>query len=385
MLGCGNCVDKTLCGGLRIANGGFDAIDCMSMCRCDDREKCALVCPNAPRRYIRRVREVAGFDLLRIPVAKPHRVPALPDIALLVEGDVGESPGSKTLPYVAIPLSMTVVGRGTSTRPKTRRELERTFGMSPRHGWIATGVERDPRVERMWRLPSPARTYAHLHRRAGVIFATTPNFSTPANVPRHDNMHAMMRIAWTWYEMVTAGLPAALHLNGRTDHDFYRWAEFARRQPALKAVAFEFLTGAEPKKDGRRYVARLERFVQDSGRDDLLLVLRGDAVWLHELKEAFPRTLLIDSGPFFKAVNRRRLVIGPGGRPSYQPHKTSSRSELNALFRHNAHAKLSLHGGNFLPGHAIQTGLALDAKAKPREAVSATLETNPQQFKLFVE
>ena len=58
MLGCSTCLDRKLCGGLHVANGGFDAGDCMSMCRCADPEKCAVVCPNAPRRYVRRVNEV---------------------------------------------------------------------------------------------------------------------------------------------------------------------------------------------------------------------------------------------------------------------------------------------------------------------------------------
>jgi hypothetical protein len=353
------------------------------MCRCSDSGKCAVVCPNAPHRYVRRVHEVKGFDLSAIPIAKHHTLPDLPDVALLIEGNVGGSITTKALPFTAVPLSMTVAEAGRFTRPKSRQELQQTFGVAPRHGWIATGVEKDAYVERMWRLPSPQRTYKGL-RRAGVVFATTPNFSTPTNVPRQDNLHAMMRIAWTWYEMVNAGLPTALHLNGRTDYDFYRWAEFARAQPSLQAVAFEFLTGAEPKEDGRRYVARLKRFVLESGRADLLLVLRGGAVWREELKEAFPKTLFIDSGPYIKAIKRQRLDIDAEGRAAYRAHRTTSRSEVRALFLHNAHAKLSLYAGAYGPGRPVQAQLGFDAKEEqPAPSAIPPAEADKLQLGLF--
>lgn len=381
MLGCGTCLDRQTCGGLHIASGGADAMDCMSMCRCPDPDKCDVVCPNAPRRYVRRVDEVKGFDLSVIPAAKPHTLPRLPDVALLVEGNVVGPRPSRALPYAAIPLSMAVAEAGQFTRPKTRRELEQTFGMAPREGWIATGVEKDSYVERMWRLPSPKRAYEGM-KHAGVIFATTPNFSTIADVPRHDNMHAMMRIAWTWYEMVDAGLPTALHINGRTDHDFVRWGQFARRQPSLRAVAFEFLTGAEPKEDGRRYVARLKRFVQESGRDDLLLVLRGGVMWLDELRPLFAQILLIDSGPYIKTVKRQRLVIGPNGRPGYRSHKTNGSTETRALFLHNAHAKLSLYARVFEPGRPLQAELGFDVEERFSEAL-VTPVVNESQLDLF--
>jgi len=381
LLACGVCLDRAQCGGLQIAAGGADAMDCMSMCRCEDPEKCDVVCPNAPRRFVKRIHEVRSFDLSVVPVAKGPALPRLPELAVLVEGNVIGSRPTKLLAYAAVPLSMTVVHARANAHPKTRRELEQTFGVSPREGWIATGVEKDAHVEKMWKLPHPKRTYEAL-KHAGVIFATTPNFSTMADVPRHDNLHAMMRIAWVWYEMTEAGLPTALHLNGRTDFDFVRWGQFAKRQPALHAVAFEFLTGAEAKESGRRYVARLKRFAEECGREDLLLVLRGGANWIEELKTHFPRVLLIDSGPYFKTVMRQQQVVGINGKPQYKSHKTSSNSEMRALFLHNAKAKLALHARATERASATQGEFNFGSPGQST-AVKRAMASDPRQADLF--
>jgi hypothetical protein len=194
----------------------------------------------------------------------------------------------------------------------------------------------------------------------------------------------MMRIAWAWYEMTGAGIPTALHINGRTDHDFVRWGEFAKTQTSLRAIAFEFLTGAEPKDDGRRYVDRLKRFAAESGRNDLLLVLRGGAVWMDELKTVFPRILLIDSGPYFKTVKRQRAELGNRGKLTYRSHTTKERSEVRALFLHNADAKLSYYAGAFRVGMPFQGQLAFDnVQAKPIEVSSEPKLAQVSQHDLF--
>lgn len=369
MLGCGTCLDRKTCGGLQVTPGGAKALDCMATCQCEDPEKCDVVCPAAPKRYMRRLTEVGGFDLSVIPIAKAHRIPKLPDYAVLVEGNAVKDGVSKALQHVAVPLSMAIAEAGQLTRAKTRKELELTFGLAPREGWILTGVERDSYVERLWRLHSPRKVYEGL-RKAGAIFATTPNFSTIADVPRHDNLHAMMRIALTWHDMVDAGLPTALHLNGRTDFDFVRWGQFARRQHHLRAVAFEFLTGAASSEDGQRYVERLKLFVKESGRDDLLLVLRGGQRWLAELQPHFGQILVIDSGAYFKTVNRQRTELSIDGRLVYRSHKTRLPADVRALFHHNVKARLAVYAGAASAGSQQQGGLFQDPPKKVVERPS---------------
>lgn len=378
MLGCGECLDKNLCGGLQVAGGGANAVDCLGLCRCENQAKCDVVCPKATQRYVRRLNEVHGFDLGTVPQVKELKMPVLPSVALLVEGNIiGDRP-LRDYDYAAIPLSMAIVDAGKNARAKRSHELKTSFGLAPKRGWIATGVEKDAYVERMWRLNSPRKVYGQMVD-SGVVFATTPNFSTMADVPRHDNLHAMKRIAWTWHHMMAAGLQTALHINGRTDHDFVRWAEFARRQPALRAVAFEFLTGAEPKEQGQRYVQRLKLFARESGRSDLLLVLRGGNAWHPDLDGHFASFLQIDSGPYFKTVKRQRCYVSVSGKPVFRPSSTANQSETRALFRHNATAHLARHAG---PVDSSQRSLELCA-VRMEKVAPACPEITSSQYVLF--
>ncbi|TFZ08938.1 DUF4417 domain-containing protein [Ramlibacter humi] len=379
LLGCGTCLDRPTCGGLHTANGGADAISCMSMCRCEDPERCHTVCPKAPVRYAHRVWEVGGFELDDIPLAPAVPLPPLPGFIPLWEGNVVGKRAIRDLNHVAFPLSMALRGGRQLDRAKNAAELRRSFGAQPIKGWIASGVERDPKVERIWRLPEWKKAFALMHR-AGVIFATSPNYSTYADVPRHDNLHAIKRIAWTWYHMVNAGLPTALHLNGRTDHDFERWAEFAKRQVNLKAVAFEFLTGAKPLEDGARYVQRLIRFVQLSGRRDLVLVRRGGQSFEDELKNYFAQVVTIDSDPYFKTVKRQRLTLEHSGALRARKHRTASAAQMRELLTHNTSLKAALHMGTLQrPAQGELEFLALAASGP------AQCETDDEasQFDLF--
>jgi hypothetical protein len=59
--------------------------------------------------------------------------------------------------------------------------------------------------------------------------ATTPNYSLFVDRPRWDDLHAMKRIAIVHGEFLEAGMPGALHVNGRTDRDFERWRNSSSR------------------------------------------------------------------------------------------------------------------------------------------------------------
>lgn len=348
LLGCGNCMDREICGGLHIANQSGSAVDCMVMC-CGNKGDCDLVCPNSPQRYMARLAEVDGLDLNTIPVAPDCPLPELPSLIPLVQGNIAGPRPFRDMPaMVAVPLSMALTGAGQMSRAKNAKEMQRSFGATPPRGWVVSGVEKDSRIERVWRICDPAKLYQSL-KKARVVFATTPNYSAYINAPRHDNLHSMKRIALTWYEMALAGLPAALHINGRTDQDFRRWGQFARKQVNLRAVAFEFLTGAEPLQDGQRYVARLQLFVQEAGRKNLVLVLRGGHQWLPELRQHFADIVTIDSGAYFKTVKRQRLVFMANGRPTYVPQRTTSDAEVRALYAQNLVAKTAVYAGMLTP------------------------------------
>ena len=121
----------------------------------------------------------------------------------------------------------------------------------------------------------------------------------------------MKRIAICWQELVAAGIPAALHVNARTDHDWIRWAEFIRRRPEGTTIAFEFATGARSATRGTWYVGQLKRLRDRVGRD-LALVLRGEQ-FRCQLEASFPRLVRVDTAAYVKTMNRVRRAVGPTG------------------------------------------------------------------------
>jgi hypothetical protein len=81
-------------------------------------------------------------------------------------------------------------------------------------------------------------------RSLGVTLVTTPNFSLFIDQPRWDDLHSQKRIMIVHEEFLSEGLPAALHVNARTERDWERWTEYIAARPELTHIAFEFATGA---------------------------------------------------------------------------------------------------------------------------------------------
>jgi hypothetical protein len=212
--------------------------------------------------------------------------------------------------------------------------LVEVSGVRPRIGWILSGTQDDRSVERIWDLGSRLRPILEDMQNAGVVFATTPNFSLYCDVPRHDNLHAMKRIAWIWHHLQQAGIPTALHINGRTNHDFVRWAEFAKQRPSVQSIAFEFGTGALPLADRARYVERLKVFAAMVKRP-MSLVLRGSADVVADLRGSFSQVTLLDSTAYQRAVHRREAFVDGNGQVRYNPVATTSSRQVAALFANN--------------------------------------------------
>ena len=53
----------------------------------------------------------------------------------------------------------------------------------------------------------------------------------------------MKRILLAWTEMASAGLATALHINGRTEHDYLRWGDLIAERSEIEILAFEFASG----------------------------------------------------------------------------------------------------------------------------------------------
>jgi hypothetical protein len=154
------------------------------------------------------------------------------------------------------------------------------------------------------------------------------------NVPRPDNLHSMKRIALGWAELMAAGLPAALHLNARTDQDYARWMRFARERPEVEIVAFEFRTGAGVPSRIDWHVDRLCRIADAAGRP-LTLVVRGGAQVLHRLKRHFGQVVLAETDAFARTLKRRRAEFTEGGRLRWPRISTPKGAPIDDLLAHN--------------------------------------------------
>ena len=144
----------------------------------------------------------------------------------------------------------------------------------------------------------------------------------------------MKRIALGWAELMAAGLPAALHLNARTDRDYARWMRFVRERPEVEIVAFEFRTGAGVPSRIDWHVDRLCRIADAAGRP-LTLVVRGGAQVLRRLKRHFGQVILVETDAFARTLKRRRAEFTEAGRLRWPRISTPKGAPIDDLLAHN--------------------------------------------------
>ncbi len=328
-LGCHSCPDFKDCGGLHISAGIFD---CGDLCSCADRNKCDMVCRGKPRAFFERMMEVDGLDLGTVARVAPVAAVPLPDLVPLI-GHKYSRTKPLSEPVVAVSLfELFHMGTG-EPNVRSRAELGERFLIPPDATVIATGVDRDTKVEAWWAFSARERVMQTL-RDLGIALVTTPNFSLFTNVPRPDNLHGMKRIALSWAELMAAGIPAALHLNARTDYDYARWTMFIAERPEVTAVAFEFGTGAGSPDRLEWHVDRLCALAADAGRP-LILVVRGGVRALQRLRVHFGQVILIETDAFSRALKRRRATITESGRLRWTRALTPKGEPIDELLAHN--------------------------------------------------
>lgn len=328
-LGCRGCPDFKACGGLHTE---ADIFDCGDLCSCADQEACDMVCRRKPLAFFERLMEIGGFDLETTPRVAPVVAPNLPDHVPLV-GHRYSRAGTLAEHVVAVPLyELFHMGTG-EPHVRSRAELAKRFLVPDDALVIATGVDRDFKVERWWEFADRTKVMQVL-RDLGIALVTTPNFSLFTNVPRPDNLHGMKRIALSWAELMAAGIPAALHLNARTNFDYARWTQFIAARPEVEIVAFEFGTGAGHPNRIEWHVERLCALADAAGRP-LMLVLRGGVRMLSRLRVAFAQVILIETEAFSRALKRRRATITESGRLRWLHMPTPKGEPIDALLAHN--------------------------------------------------
>jgi hypothetical protein len=145
-------------------------------------------------------------------------------------------------------------------------------------------------------------------------------------------MHAMKRIALVHSEFQSEGLPAALHVNGRTDADFRRWTDFVGERPEITHLAYEFTTGTGWAGRQQQHAAWLYGLATAVKRP-LQLLLRGGIEVASTLANSFERVTVLDTTSFFKTMMRKRAYLN--GRLSWVQAPTEVGAPVDALFAEN--------------------------------------------------
>ncbi|WP_456712328.1 hypothetical protein [Bradyrhizobium sp. USDA 4353] len=325
-MGCAGCAERPLCGGLSIEAAVWS---CLSFC-CGEPDKCDRVCRTNPD-YASRVHEVGGFKL-ELPQAPLLSAPALP----LVVPEIFH--GSKRTRHFAPEVaSVSLYGmfdrKEGLPKYRTRAELGDNFKIAADTRLLLTAIQRDRPLERWWELGKDRRrTIIKASGDLGIVMATTPNYSLFVDRPRWDDLHAIKRIAIAHGEFLEAGMPAALHVNGRTDQDFERWAEFILAHPEVTHLSFEFTTGTGRPTRRRQHAAWLCGVAKTVGRP-LHLLVRGGSDLLPELCAAFAGVTFLETTTFLKTMMRYHAVRG--ATVNWWPYPTTAKQQLDDLFETN--------------------------------------------------
>jgi hypothetical protein len=327
-LGCSGCRELSICGGLRLNLRSFD---CLDFC-CKNPSACDRVCRNNPD-YVDRVREIGGFDLAQIPRTHPLIAPELPLVVPVLFHD-STRVSRIAAPVAALSLYQIFDRRTGEPRHVSHEAVCAAYGIAPGTKLVLTGTARDRPLERWWGLGTARRrAVIRTAKAVGVVLTTTPNFSLFLDRPRWDDLHAMMRIALVHCEFMEEGLPAALHVNGRTEADFARWAAYLAGRPEITHVAYEFATGTARRRE--RHAAWLAELARSAGRP-LDLVVRGGTDVLPLLASTYVRVTVLDTNVFMKTMMRQRAMpVGIGVPPTWQPSPTPLGDPLDGLLADN--------------------------------------------------
>ena len=328
-LGCRACPEFAVCGGLRPRIPFFE---CLQFC-CDNPLNCDRVCRNNPS-FVDRVREVGTFDLQTVRRAPRLAAPIIPLVVPVVYHRTSRlTPiSSKT---VALPLYKMFNRRTGAIRYSSRAAVATAFGLAHNTNVLLTGTDRDRPLERWWGLGEKLRLpIIRAMKQAGVLLATTPNYSLFIDRPRWDDLHAMKRIAIVHEEFLRLGLPAALHVNGRTEDDFRRWAAFVGPRDEITHLAYEFTTGTARAGRQQLHAHWLAELATSVGRP-LHLILRGGVGVVPTLSEAFDRLTLLDTTSFIKTMMRQKAYSKADATLAWMQYPTKNGAPIDSLLESN--------------------------------------------------
>ena len=336
-LGCPTCLERDRCGGVHTDAG---VVDCRDLCTCADKSKCDMVCRFNPSLFVARMREVGGPDFRNAPRTSANGVPTMPMVVPFVYYRYGRA-AMLDEPVVALSLYELVNLATGKLHVASRAELAARFLIPEGAEVILSGVDKDRPIERWWSLKDRGSLIAALNE-LGITLVTTPNYSVLTDVPRTDNLHAMKRILLTWTEMASAGLPTALHVNARTEHDYLRWSKLIVERREIEILAFEFASGCGWGERIDWHVTQLCELANRVGRP-LAIVIRGGGRKLEELQRHFAQVTLIETEAFARTVKRRRAYVTETGRLKWAKVSTPVGAPIDGLLTHNVRLVRASH------------------------------------------
>lgn len=375
-LGCPTCLEVGRCGGVHTDAG---VLDCRDLCSCSDKSRCDMVCRFNTRLFVARMREVRGLAFETAPRVPARGIPELPLLIPFVDHRYGRA-STLNEPVVALSL-YEVVNMATGVLHVTSRQaLADRFLIPSDATVILSGVGKDGPIERWWELPNRPEVLAGLAR-LGVGLVTAPNYSVLTDVPRTDNLYAMKRILLAWTEMAAVGLPAALHVNARTDRDYQRWADLIAERPEIGMLAFEFATGGGRGERIDWHVRQLCQLADRVGRP-LTLIIRGGGRMAAELRQHFAHVSLIETEAFARAIRRRRAVITESGRLKWASSPTPKGAPIDDLVAHNVELVRAAHELRVDPARRLRAVLARRAPDSHDQSIQPSflgdLELSPE-------
>jgi len=280
------------------------------------------------------MKEVKGLWLATVPRVEVMRSVKLPRaIPMLYHGSKREGPFAA--PVVALSLFSMLNKQTGQLKYGSPQMLRSAFKLLPEAKVVLSGTHTDPSLEHVWGL-ADRKAFFRLLTGLGIDLLTTPNYSLFCDNPRLDDLHNMKRIAIVFAEAQQAGLPTALHVNGRTEHDYRRWAKFIDERDEIQWLCFEFATGAGRQSRIDFHVQQINALARYVSRP-LRLIIRGGASELPKLLPNFEHVTLIDTSSFVKTQRRQRATF-IGGKLRWEASPTTKDESLDALLENNVDA-----------------------------------------------
>lgn len=299
LFGCYVCPDREICGGLNIAPGMFS---CRDLC-CGHPQNCQFVCHCKPEERVARSIEVGGWSFDNVPRGPALTYPSLPTIVPYIQHGYCRRKPLQTS-AVAVPLAALFRRSTGQLKFTSRAQVAEKFRLAQGSKLIIVGIDEDQPIETYWSKGRGADIASNLTKLEPDL-VTVPNYSVALDVPRWDNLYSMKKIVRCWHELVANGMPTALHVNARTDHDWTRWDEFIRQHDEVQTISFEFGTGAASPERGVWYAAHLAHLPKVAARP-LQLVTKGGRQYLAAFKQSFAEVVFIETDTFVRTMKRFR-------------------------------------------------------------------------------